>query len=175
MSQSAVKRLQSDYLELLREPIEYIIAKPSEEDILLWHYVLFGPPDCPYAGGEYHGTIVFPFEYPFKPPGIQMLTPNGRFNPTMKICLTMSDYHPETWNPSWTVTTLLLGLLSFMVDPTEPTGVGCIRESGERRLQLAKESRQFNLSDPSFCGISLDRSIVSRTLRDTRIVTQTAH
>ena len=29
--------------------------------------------------GRYHGKIVFPNEYPFKPPSIFMLTPNGRF------------------------------------------------------------------------------------------------
>ena len=29
--------------------------------------------------GRYHGKVVFPNEYPFKPPSIYMLTPNGRF------------------------------------------------------------------------------------------------
>ena len=27
----------------------------------------------------------------------------------------MSDFHPGTWNPSWSVATILTGLLSFMV------------------------------------------------------------
>lgn len=31
-----------------------------------------GPPDSPYAGGEYHGVLLFPSEYPFKPPGIKV-------------------------------------------------------------------------------------------------------
>ena len=31
-------------------------------------------------GGYYHGKLVFPREFPFKPPSIYMLTPNGRFN-----------------------------------------------------------------------------------------------
>ena len=70
-----------------------------------------GPPDSPYAGGEYHGQLLFPAEYPFKPPGIkvcgelvlwdreliasfQMLTPSGRFYPDKKICFSMSDFHP---------------------------------------------------------------------------------
>lgn len=30
-----------------------------------------GPPDSPFAGGEYHGVLLFPSEYPFKPPGIK--------------------------------------------------------------------------------------------------------
>ena len=34
-----------------------------------------GPPDSPYAGGEYHGVLLFPSEYPFKPPGIKVRAP----------------------------------------------------------------------------------------------------
>ena len=43
------------------------------------HYVVEGPPDSPYRGGYYHGVLTFPREYPFKPPSIRMITPNGRF------------------------------------------------------------------------------------------------
>ena len=28
-----------------------------------------------------------------------MLTPNGRFKVATRLCLSMSDFHPETWNP----------------------------------------------------------------------------
>lgn len=29
------------------------------------------------------------------------LQPNGRFEVGKKICLSISAYHPETWQPSW--------------------------------------------------------------------------
>lgn len=74
-----------------------------------------GPPDTPYEGGEYYGRLTFPSEYPFKPPAIRMTTPSGRFQPDTRLCLTMSDFHPSLWNPSWSVATILNGLLSFMV------------------------------------------------------------
>ena len=32
-----------------------------------------------------------------------------------RLCLSISDYHPDTWNPAWSVSTILTGLLSFMV------------------------------------------------------------
>jgi ubiquitin-conjugating enzyme E2 J2 len=40
----------------------------------LTHYTLLqhGPPESPYVGGEYHGVLIFPSEYPFKPPGIKV-------------------------------------------------------------------------------------------------------
>ena len=50
-----------------------------------------------------------------KPPTIRMTTPSGRFQPDTRLCLTMSDFHPSSWNPSWSVSTILNGLLSFMV------------------------------------------------------------
>ena len=66
-------------------------------------------------GGYYHGKLVFPKEYPFKPPRIMMITPNGRFQTNTRLCLSISDFHPDTWNPAWSVSTILTGLLSFMV------------------------------------------------------------
>lgn len=34
---------------------------------------------CFDVGGYYHGKLIFPREFPFKPPSIYMITPNGRF------------------------------------------------------------------------------------------------
>lgn len=42
------------------------------------YYVVRGPENTPYEGGYYLGRLVFPREFPFKPPSIYMLTPNGR-------------------------------------------------------------------------------------------------
>lgn len=33
----------------------------------------------------------------------------------IRLCLSISDFHPDTWNPAWSVGTILTGLLSFMV------------------------------------------------------------
>jgi hypothetical protein len=43
------------------------------------HFIMRGPEDSPYAGGEYHGVLLFPPQYPFAPPGIKVFTPSGRF------------------------------------------------------------------------------------------------
>lgn len=43
-----------------------------------------------------------------------MITPSGRFQVDTRLCLSISDFHPDTWNPSWTVSTILMGLVSFM-------------------------------------------------------------
>ena len=94
----------------------HISAQPSESNILEWHYLIHGPPSSPYHNGLYHGKLVFPRDYPYRPPAIYMITPNGRFKTNTKLCLSMSDFHPETWNPLWSVSSILQGLLSFMIE-----------------------------------------------------------
>ena len=53
--------------------------------------------------------LIFPAEFPFKPPSIYMTTPSGRFKTNTRLCLSISDYHPDTWNPAWSVSTILTG------------------------------------------------------------------
>ena len=115
------------------------------------HYILRGPPDTPYAGGEYHGQLLFPPEFPFKPPGIKMQTPSGRFAPNTKICTSMSDYHPHTWQPGWNTSTILIGLLSFMCSDEMTTG--SVTASDADRRKLAAQSHAFNLTQKKFCQI----------------------
>lgn len=125
----------------------YITAKPNEANILEWHYVLEGPPDTPYFGGQYHGILKFPADYPYAPPSIRMLTPSGRFQPGMRLCLSISDYHPKSWNPAWSVSTILTGLMSFMV--SDEHTAGSITTSAETKKQLARASRKFNNTNNS--------------------------
>jgi ubiquitin-protein ligase len=42
-----------------------------------------------------------------------MATPSGRFEVNKKICLSISSFHPETWQPSWGIRTALLALMAF--------------------------------------------------------------
>lgn len=41
--------------------------------------MVLGPEGTPYVGGLYHGKLVFPRQFPFKPPSIYMITPSGRY------------------------------------------------------------------------------------------------
>lgn len=134
MEKQAVSRLKREYGLLLKSHQPNFIARPSETDILTWHYVIFDlPHESPYAGGQYHGKLIFPREYPLKPPSILMCTLSGRFEVNKRLCLSMSDYHPETWNPSWRVETILIGLVSFMLDETDPATTGGISTSFSHR------------------------------------------
>ncbi|XP_049843951.1 ubiquitin-conjugating enzyme E2 J2 [Schistocerca gregaria] len=145
---SATQRLKQDYLRLKKDPVPYVVAEPLPANILEWHYAVTGPEGTPYEGGIYHGKLVFPREFPFKPPSIYMTTPNGRFKTNTRLCLSISDFHPDSWNPAWSVSTILTGLLSFMIEKS-PT-LGSIESSDHEKRVLAAQSLEFNLKDKIF-------------------------
>ena len=76
-------------------------VSPDESDITHWHFLMQGPDDTPYEGGVYIGRIRFPNDFPFKPPALFMVTPSGRFETGTSLCVSMSEYHPESWSPGW--------------------------------------------------------------------------
>ncbi|CAO3687274.1 unnamed protein product [Umbelopsis ramanniana] len=80
-----------------------------------------------------------------------MSTPSGRFQTDTRLCLTMSDFHPSSWNPSWSVATILNGLLSFMV--TDETTTGSIKTTDAEKRIYAARSHKFNTSSSKFRDI----------------------
>ncbi|KAJ8900919.1 hypothetical protein NDN08_000218 [Rhodosorus marinus] len=171
MSACAVKRLSAELRNVERDPPPYITPRPLPSDILKWYFVIRGPKDTPYETGIYMGKLVFPEDYPFKPPAIYMCTPNGRFRTNVKLCLSMSDFHPETWNPVWSVSAVLTGLLSFMVG-SEDT-FGSIGTSEAEKMKMAKCSHEFNQKDrifkelfPDFIRNGVERGVPGRTSGD---------
>ena len=97
------------------------VCCPDLEDPLTWWYVIFGL-EGDFEGGYYFGKVVCPQDYPARPPYITVLTKNGHFVAGEKVCLSITDYHPESWNPAWTVTHVILGMISFWLGGEETAG-----------------------------------------------------
>jgi len=139
---TAVRRIRADIRELRKSPSDRYFAEPVEDNLFEWHFTLRGPPDTEFEGGVYHGRILLPSDYPFKPPNFVFLTPNGRFAVNQKICLSISAHHPEYWQPAWGIRLILEALISFF--PTEGGGaLGALDWPAEERRRLAAESRNF--------------------------------
>ncbi|CAH9108539.1 unnamed protein product [Cuscuta europaea] len=137
----AVKRILQEVKEMQSNPSDDFMSLPLEENIFEWQFAIRGPRDSEFEGGIYHGRIQLPAEYPFKPPSFMLLTPNGRFETQTKICLSISNHHPEHWQPSWSVRTALVALIAFM--PTNPNGaLGSLDYKKEERRTLAIKSRE---------------------------------
>ncbi|KAF8487638.1 ubiquitin-conjugating enzyme/RWD-like protein [Gautieria morchelliformis] len=103
-----------------------------------------GPAGTEFEGGIYHFRIQLPSEYPFRPPSIMLLTPNGRFELNTKICISFTNYHEELWQPAWGVRTAIIALQGFFPLKGETAvGVGAVEYPTLERKRLAKLSRDW--------------------------------
>jgi ubiquitin-protein ligase len=157
MRSPAVKRIMREALENSREDQSMISVAPLADNIFEWHFTFRGPPGTAYELGMYHGRIVLPTNYPMAPPNIILLNASGRFDINVKICLSISSYHPETWQPSWSVRTALTALRAFM-ETDSPGAIGSIQCSDEVRKDLAKKSRFFKCPSCGYIFQQLDRT-----------------
>jgi len=141
---SAVKRIMQEARELANDPCTDYSAGPLEDDIFEWHCTLRGPAATEFEGGLYHFRVLLPAEYPFRPPSIMILTPNGRFELNTKICISFTNYHEELWQPAWGVRTAIVGLQGFFpLRGQAAVGVGSIEYPTAERKRLATLSREW--------------------------------
>ena len=137
-------RLAKEWKMLNKSPVQCVRAAPNENNILEWHFVIHSLDDDRYRGGYYHGVIVFPSDYPYKPPSVKLNTPSGRFAINTKLCLSITDFHPESWNPLWSVSSILAAVVSFFVE--DLSTYGSIRTSRSTKRSLAKKSLRHNVA-----------------------------
>jgi ubiquitin-conjugating enzyme E2 J1 len=137
-----IKRILRECKEIKQDPLTGILTLPLENNLFEWHFTILGVDGTEFENGRYHGKIILPSEYPFKPPDVIMLNQSGRFEIGKKICLNFSGFHPEQWQPSWTIRTMLVALRAFMATPAAGA-VGAIEVSPQQRKLYAKKSVEF--------------------------------
>ena len=59
MSTSARRRLMRDFKRLQEDPPAGVSGAPTDNNILLWNAVIFGPADTPFEDGTFKLTIEF--------------------------------------------------------------------------------------------------------------------
>lgn len=154
MSQGAVIRLQKEHRTLSKafakqvkegKIIDNFVACPDPNNVFQWYFLVFGLKGCNYENGFYLGKLLFPNDFPFKPPGVMMVSESGRFKMNDRICLSISDHHPESWSPIWGVGSVIIGLISFMLG-NEQVGQ-TIQIPANKVKQIASDSRQKMLNN----------------------------
>ena len=136
------------------------ICLPDPEDVYTWYYVVFGLKEpSEYDGGFYFGKVTCPPDYPAKAPNIKIITENGRFRTHGEgICLSISNFHPESWNPAWKVSQIVIGLVSFWISDEYTWGAVEDYEfesnpdlsETEQKLNWAMSSRESVLKNEKF-------------------------
>ena len=134
---------------MIKDPSDDFFANPIKDDMFCWHFTIRGPPDTEFEGGLYHGVIKLPMTYPNRPPNIMFLTPNGRFDINMDVCLSMTKYHKEEWQAAWTIRSMLEAIMAFFPITEDHDAIGALESSIESRKYYAKQSIKYRCD---ICG-----------------------
>lgn len=79
------------------------------------------------------------------------LNASGRFQTATKICLSVTGFHPEHWQPAWGARTMLIAIRNhFCVE--DRGALGYLEMTEVERRRLAIESRHFNCSRCGYRG-----------------------
>lgn len=116
------KRILRELTEIQRDPPSHCSAGPIDtNDIYHWEGTIVGPDGSPYAGGLFVMDIVFPIDYPFKPPKVTFKTKiyHPNINAHGGICL---DILKDQWSPALSIAKVLLSISSLLTDanPSDP-------------------------------------------------------
>lgn len=98
--------------------------------------VIEGPPDTPFAGGEWLISIAVPPNYPFSSPTFKMLTPvwHPQISQSGEICASWTDQ----WSPATTLRAHLLSVVSALGSPDVDTPM-----NAEAAAQLSRDPKDF--------------------------------
>ncbi|ELR02265.1 hypothetical protein VC83_00637 [Pseudogymnoascus destructans] len=119
MASNRIRRIAKELGDIQKDQSSSIEARAagSGEDLTHLKATFPGPPDTPYAGGQYVVDIKIPVEYPFRPPVMKFETrlwhPNVS-SQTGAICL---DTLGSAWSPVLTIKSALLSLQSLLSTP----------------------------------------------------------
>jgi len=73
-----------DFRSLQNDPPSGISGSPTENNIMVWKAVIFGPEKTMWEGGTFRLSLEFSEEYPNKPPKVRFVTkmfhPNSASN-----------------------------------------------------------------------------------------------
>ena len=125
ITSTTVKRMISDIKEITLNPLskEGIYYKHHEQNMLKGYALIIGPPDTPYAFGNFLFKFNFPYNYPYSPPIVTYHTNDGqtRFNPNLyknsKVCISLlNTWKGEQWTSCNSIRSILLVLSSILND-----------------------------------------------------------
>uniref|UniRef100_A0A5S6QQH1 E2 ubiquitin-conjugating enzyme n=1 Tax=Trichuris muris TaxID=70415 RepID=A0A5S6QQH1_TRIMR len=143
MSTPARRRLMRDFKKLQEDPPAGISGAPTEDNILVWHALIFGPQDTPFEDGTFKVVLEFSEEYPNKPPIVRFKS--RMFHPNVyadgSICL---DILQNRWSPTYDAAAILTSIQSLLDEPNpnSPANSMAARLYQENRREYNKHVQE---------------------------------
>jgi len=135
--------LRKQLAELSKNPMEgFSAGLIDDSDIYRWEVLIIGPQDTHFEGGFFKAHLIFPKEYPLRPPKMKFITdiwhPNVEKNGDVCISILHEpgddkwgyEKASERWLPVHTVETILMSVISLLADPNDesPANVDAAKE-----------------------------------------------
>lgn len=130
-----IKKLTREYKQINQNPSQYYSVGYNQSDRMSWTFKLFGQPDTIFEGGIFDGIIIFPIEYPNKPPIVKFIGNKNKNIPILyhpniykngKVCISLlhegvDEYNYESnferWLPQHGVNSVLVSIAIMLTEP----------------------------------------------------------
>ncbi|KAM3725441.1 Ubiquitin-conjugating enzyme E2 [Dirofilaria immitis] len=154
MTTPSRRRLMRDFKKLQEDPPAGVSGAPTEDNILMWEAIIFGPQDTPFEDGTFKLTLEFTEEYPNKPPTVKFVS--KMFHPNVyadgSICL---DILQNRWSPTYDVAAILTSIQSLLDEPNPNSPANSLaaqlyqenRREYEKRVQQIVEQSWLNFGE----------------------------
>lgn len=143
-----------DFKRLQDDPPSGVSGAPTDNNIMIWNAVIFGPHDTPFEDGTFKLTLEFTEEYPNKPPTVRFVS--KMFHPNVyadgSICL---DILQNRWSPTYDVSAILTSIQSLLDEPNPQSPANALaaqlyqenRREYEKRVEAIVEQSWHNFND----------------------------
>jgi ubiquitin-conjugating enzyme E2 D/E len=142
----STKRIQKEWMELIKSPIPGITVGPiAEDDLLRWKGTLTGTNDSPYKGGNFGLSIEFDESYPFKAPKVKFTTRIYHCNISAEGEICMDLLKNDQWKPSTRLSHVLVAIQYLLDhpnpdDPLDADAAELYRNDLKKYLKNAKDT-----------------------------------
>jgi len=150
-AKTRIKTLHIMYKNMLRTRDEYvdaIIANPSNMNEFIFRVRNMSGDNDEFKDGEYLFRLIVPPTFPYKPPDLVFLTPNGIYELNGSICISTGKFHSQNYVAT-------RGLVGFGTDvwtamiqyPDLGGGIRIIstsKRTPKNIRKLAEQSKEYN-------------------------------
>ncbi|KAF2354956.1 Ubiquitin-conjugating enzyme E2 [Trinorchestia longiramus] len=142
---AATRRLQKELADIRRTGIKsFKDIQVDENNILQWQGLIV--PDCPpYNKGAFRIEVIFPAEYPFKPPKLTFKTKiyHPNIDEKGQVCLPIIS--AENWKPATKTDQVIDSLVQLVnePEPEHPLRADLAEEYTKDRKKFIKNAEDF--------------------------------
>ncbi|KII60253.1 Ubiquitin-conjugating enzyme E2 L3 [Thelohanellus kitauei] len=120
---AASRRLKKDLEELAKDPISKNVKVKASDDNM-YHWCLeINPRSEPFRKYKFIVRMIFPTEYPFKPPKLCFETPIYHPNVNEQGHFCLDSILPDQWKPATPAKRILTELLELIDSETLPSPI----------------------------------------------------